>query len=434
MDARINPHELHGVVRARPSKSVAHRAIILAALADQPTFVACDSSSQDIDATIRCVSALGARISRSRTGYFIVPRNHREAVATDREQLYLDVGESGTTLRLFLPIICALGESCSIVGHGRLAQRPLSPLYEELSKKGSSLSAQGHFPLMVHGHLRKSCFTLPGDVSSQYVSGLLLAAPLLNTHFELTVREPMESAPYVRLTINMLSEFGITIQEDCISSDGTLYRRYQLDGDASLVSPGKVIVEGDWSNAAFWLAAGALSHDGLTVTGLNLSSAQGDRAFLDACTSFGATVQQHEHAVTVQKNTLNGSNYSLSEIPDLVAPLAAIAAHACGITKLTDAARLALKESNRLASISDAVTALGSHASYDSDCICIEGSELTGGSVDAAGDHRVAMMAAIAASYACGPTIIHGAECVAKSYPSFFEDYKALGGDVCLEA
>lgn len=425
MDVIVTPHSLSGSIAAIPSKSMAHRLLTLAALCQGITDVTLAESSEDIDATLRCVTSLGASLGRTRSGLRIVPLTVRGA----KRNASLDVGESGSTLRFLLPIVAALGRGASMVGHGRLAERPLAPLDEQLIAHGVSLSPRGSFPLEVSGTLAPGRFTLPGTVSSQFVSGLLMAAPLLDGTVEVAVSEPVESRGYINLTIDALRVFGVEVHEKPQAIDGIPHRVYTIDGSAQLVSPGTCLVEGDWSNAAFWLAAGALGSAPLSVTGLNAQSHQGDRAIMAALSLLGARIGRGSGAVTAARDTPHGHTIDVSAIPDLAAPLAAVAATAPGTTRLTGAARLRLKESDRLETIRATITALGGQASIDADDLVIEGVEaLAGGMVDAAHDHRIAMMAAICAAEATGTTTICGAECVAKSYPRFFSDFRALGG------
>ena len=429
MEACIRPRPLSGALRAIPSKSAAHRALICAAFADAPCVLDCSSTSEDIEATASCLRALGAGVVRTKGGYRVVPVK-AEGVRADA---LLDCGESGSTLRFMLPVVAALGRGASLMGHGRLAKRPLSPLYEEIVAAGCDLGPQGEFPLRVDGRMRAGEFRLPGNVSSQYVTGLLLASPLLGGGCDVKVSEPVQSLPYIDITCRTLEAFGIEVLRMSSERDGKAWRVFHVPKGARLVSPGSYAVEGDWSNAAFWLCAGAMGAKPVTVSGLDLLSPQGDRSVLGALALFGAHVVRTKGEATVEPGRLRGCAMDVGSIPDLVPPLAAIAAVSEGTTRLTNAGRLRLKESDRLASVTACVNDLGGHATVDGDDIVIEGTpELEGGVADACGDHRICMEAAILATRCKGPVAIRGAECVSKSYPAFFEDYKALGGDVEL--
>lgn len=427
---RIEPAQLTGTIAAVASKSVAHRLLILAALTDGATDIDCTSTSADIEATVTCLRRLGARIAETRLGFRVVgiPNTRRRELPAEAGDL--DCGESGSTLRFLLPVVAALGEGGRFMGHGRLAARPLSPLYEQLVEHGAYLTPQGTFPLDVVGKLRGGDFLLPGNVSSQYVSGLLMAAPLLDEPTIIWVSEPVESLPYIKLTVRALAAFGVGVRQNRVEYEGRGYMRLEVASDASLTTPEAMQVEGDWSNAAFWLAAGALSATGVEVTGLDATTVQGDRAMLAALTLFGARVQRSRGSAACRYEGLHAMELDVSDVPDLVPPLAAVAAYARGTTKLKNAGRLRLKESDRLATVSAAINALGGNATVVDDDLVITGTQLTGGTVDAANDHRIAMMAAVMATNASGPVTVLDSGCVAKSYPAFWQDYASLGGNV----
>ena len=433
MKAIVTPSPLGGSIRGIASKSVAHRQLICAALSDTPCEVVCATTSQDIEATAACLRALGAGVTRTARGFRVRPvrRGPRDPRWSGAPAL-LDCGESGSTLRFILPVACALGDEVRIAGHGRLAERPLSPLYEELIAAGADISEQGHFPLRARGPIRPGRFILPGDVSSQYVSGLLMAAPLLGGRTEIVVTDPFESRSYVNLTIDALAQFSVDVRVTRTVEKDAEATRLTVES-AGYSSPGGVEVEGDWSNAAFWLAAGALGN-GVSVTGLNLSSSQGDRVIMGALARLGAHVSRSGDTATVSPDILRGCEINVSDCPDLVPPIAAVAALAYGTTTITGAERLRLKESDRLQTVSAAINAMGGRVQVTNDGLVIDGVEsLSGGTVDAANDHRIAMMSTVAASRATSPVAIRGTECVRKSYPAFFEDLARLGGMVRME-
>lgn len=417
MVVRIAPGALHGSVEAVSSKSMAHRLMILAAMAPQPCDVICNATSLDIEATRRCISAL---------------REHARG-GDESHPCMLDCGESGSTLRFLLPVVCAMGISARFVRRGRLAQRPLAPLDAQLQEHGAHIDEKDGM-LCVTGALRPGRFTLPGDVSSQYISGLLLAAPLLNDTTEVWVRKPVQSRPYVELTIHALKQFGQTVTCSNVNDgDNEEFERFVVE-PTELKGPSVLTVEGDWSNAAFWLAAGALEPEGITVSGLDLLSPQGDRAIMAALSAFGVRIARRGNAVRATFDTPRSASLDVSAIPDLAPPLAAVASVTPGTTTLRNAGRLRLKESNRLETMSAAIQAMGGRTTIDGDNLVIEGvGQLKGGVVDAANDHRIAMMAAVMATHACGPTIVTGAECVQKSYPGFWDDYALLDGRIDTE-
>lgn len=421
MDVKIFPARLNGTVNAIPSKSQAHRALICTALADKPTRVECNGESEDILATAACLSALGAEIERESGAYVVRPLNRgregNDGIAT------LPCGESGSTFRFMLPIVGALGRKVSFTPKGRLPERPLSPLYEELVSHGAELSPQGSVPFYADGRLTPGRYSLDAGVSSQFISGLLFALPLLDGDSELALTGNMESFPYVELTVAMLEEFGVKVEFD----GGA----FSIPGGQTYRSSGVVRVEGDWSNAAFWLGAGVIGSGSVTCTDLNLQSRQGDRAILDLLAKFGAQVKTKGSAVTVSGGKMRGTEIDVKDIPDLVPILAVIAAAAEGTTVIRNAGRLRTKESDRLASVSAVLRALGADVSETEDGLVINGSaDFSGGEVSSYGDHRIAMSAAIAATVCAELVVIYGAEAVNKSYPGFFDDLRLLGGSV----
>lgn len=439
MDITVYPGTLGGEVVAPSSKSEAHRALICTAFAAGATDVACSTSSADIEATVSCLEALGARIARTRDGFRVRPVPGTSATDNLPEPLrgaVLDCGESGSTMRFMLPVVCALGYEASLTGRGRLPERPLSPLYEQLVEHGATISAQGSVPLRTRGRIRAGRYELAGNVSSQYVSGLMLAAPLLRAPVEIVVTDPVESRPYIDLTVSVLRSFGVDVsQSRCTGASGAPARVYDVSAPEGFSSPGSLVIGGDWSNAAFWLVAGALSDRGVAVRGLDAASVQGDRAILAALSLLGAHVLRTPAGAAVRPAGLKGATLDVSDCPDLVPPLAAAAALAEGTTRIVGAARLRLKESDRIETVSAAIRALGGSVRASADGLEIDGSpRLRGGVVDAANDHRIAMMAAVLATRCEGPTTILGAECVEKSYPRFFDDLASLGGVVEREA
>lgn len=433
MIATITPAPLAGSVPAIASKSMAHRLIIAAALANGETHVVCNTTCEDIDATVRCLTALGSRIEAVTDGYRVhpVPKSTSLGILRALAGAELDCGESGSTLRFMLPVACALGAEARFTGRGRLGARPLEPLASELAAAGCELEGLGGLPLIAHGRLRPGRFELPGNVSSQYITGLMLAAPLLDGESEVLVRGRIESRPYVNLTIQALAAFGVDVTQERGLVEGEEATLFRVSG--TYRTSGEVTVEGDWSNAAFWLCAGALGEAPITVEGVSLSSAQGDRNVLAALSRFGARVGRSTAAATVQPDRLHAFDMSAQDIPDLVPVISAVASVAAGTTRIADCGRLRLKESDRLETVARGLSNLGAHVEIRRDDLIIEGVEaLTSGTVDAAGDHRIAMMAAVAAIRADGPVTITGAEAVGKSYPAFFDHYRLLGGAVEL--
>ena len=426
MDIEIMPGPLSGVVRAIPSKSQAHRALICAALADKPTSIGCEGTSNDIEATAACLTALGADIKSIPDGYIVKPcgPGYKTNISEDeseqnRQKPVLRCGESGSTFRFLLPVAGALGKDVSFVLEGRLSERPLSPLYEELIRHGCFLSPHGSNPFNIEGQLNPGSYTIDAGISSQFISGLLFALPLLGSDSEIRMTGSIESFPYIELTLVMLEKFGIRVE----LKDMT----FSVPGNQKYRSPGTIGIEGDWSNAAFWLAAGTLGGSGITCTNLDLLSRQGDRAILDVLKEFGASVKQSSSSVTVSGGKLCGIKIDARDIPDLVPILSVVAAAAEGVTEIRNAGRLRGKESDRLAAMSAVLGGLGADIKETDDGLFITGGKvLTGGTVSSRGDHRIAMSAAVAAVLCTNPVIISGAEAVNKSYPGFFDERRKL--------
>ena len=379
MDITISPSRLSGTVAAIPSKSQAHRLLICAAFAGSPTTLVCPQTNQDIAATAACLNALGANITRTPEGYSIIP------ISEVPETAVLPCGESGSTLRFLLPIAGALGVDATFQMEGRLPERPLSPLWEEMERMGCHLSRPTRDTIRCRGKLRSGDYTIDGGVSSQFITGLYFALPLIGKGCDLHVTGRLESKPYVTMTLRAISLFG---------SPGA-------------PSPGKITVEGDWSNAAFFLAAQMLGNP-VTVTNLNPDSPQGDRA-----------------AATLIPALKDHITIDATDIPDLV-PILAVVAGANKGARFTGIRRLRLKESDRVASVIAMLEALGGSASATEDTLTVQGTGFLGGTVDGCNDHRIVMAAAIAATVCTGPVTIRDAEAVSKSYPTFWEEYERL--------
>lgn len=403
-----------GVIEAIPSKSHAHRLLICAALADKPTVIRCTKSNDDIDATSRCLASLGAVINYDGKNFHIKPI---EKAVNNAE---LDCGESGSTFRFLLPVVSALGVNAKFLLKGRLPNRPLSPLYDELVRHGETLSAQGSNPFEISGKISGGEYSFAGNVSSQFTTGLLLALPITNEKSKIILDGKIESRPYIDMTIDALACFGISVGEE----GGT----FSID-KCRFVSPDYCSAEGDWSNAAFMLACGAFSQKGVTVRGLNMKSTQGDLAVVDILSRFGAICTFGKDSVTVCHSPLHGIDIDAANIPDLVPVLSVVASVAEGETVIRNCARLRLKESDRLLTVSTFLSDLGADIKIVGDSLVIHGKEkLRGGTVSSYGDHRIAMSAAVASTVCENDVTIENSEAVSKSYPSFFEDFAALDG------
>ena len=389
MDITIHPRKLSGTIAAIPSKSQAHRLLICAAFADAPTNLICPETNRDMDATADCLRALGADILRTETGYSVTPARIIPETAV------LPCCESGSTLRFMLPVAGALGVDATFTMEGRLPYRPLSPLWEEMERMGCALSRPTESTIRCMGKLRAGEYFIDGGVSSQFITGLMLALSLLDGQSDLHITGTLQSAPYVDMTREAMEFFGVT------------GHRF---GGKTFHSPGELFVEGDWSNGAFFLGAKALGSD-LTVTNLKETSRQGDRAAAH-------WLSQLQTSCPV---------ISAADIPDLVPILAVVAAANHGAV-FTDIQRLRLKESDRVASVIDMIVQLGGIAHATEDTLTISSSVFQGGTVDSCNDHRIAMAAAIAATVCTEPLTVVGAEAVKKSYPQFWAEYRRLGG------
>lgn len=418
MRATVFPGRLSGEIAAIPSKSQAHRLLIAAALSRGESEIGCAEVSEDILRTADCLRALGADIIYQEGVFRFSPRKGEKTAV-------LDCGESGSTYRFLVPVCAALGGRYTFLLRGRLPQRPMDALLDLLAARGMRFKGRGEESLIMEGQMRGGRFEVPGGISSQFISGLLLAAPLMGERVEIALTSPLRSADYVEITLEALRLFGIRAgwQEGCLAVEKGVYR-----------TPGKLAVEGDWSNAAFWLCAAAAGGSGLAVSGLDLSSTQGDRAILGFLKAFGARVSAGDGPVRVDGGELSGCRVDVDATPDLAPCLALLGAAARGETRLENIARLRIKESDRAAAITQTLAALGADIRQEGDAILIRGRGfLHGGSCGAQGDHRIAMMAACAAAISKSPVSIAGAQAVAKSYPRFFEHLAALGLGVRME-
>ena len=406
MDVRIQPKPLSGAVTPPPSKSMAHRLIIAAALAEGTSTIRNVAFSQDIEATLRCMEALGAEWSRQKEDIIRVTGIRNSSPPQDGLP-HFDCGESGSTLRFLIPIALAVAGGGVFTGHGRLMERPQRPYFDLFDAKGISHTLESGV-LTVKGHLAPGEFCLPGNVSSQFFTGLLYALPLLDGPSTIVPTTKIESWDYILMTTDALRGAGVAPAEpqegrNCFQVTPSVYRPFDR------------AVEADWSQAGFWYAARALGSP-VEVQGLNPHSIQGDRVVAACCETLAAP---------------GDVDIDVSGCPDLLPPLAVMASIRHGTTRFVGAARLRIKESDRLATTAAALNALGGRAEEGPDSLTVHGvPSFSGGTVDGANDHRIVMAAAIAATRSSGPVTILDAGAVRKSYPSFWEDYQHLGGDV----
>ena len=411
---RFSPAHLHGTVHAPASKSHGHRLLIAAALSDAPCVIRNIGDSDDIRATIRCLSALGASFLQEGSDLLVTPVTRKVREAT------LHCGESGTTARFLTPVAAVLADKAHIVGTGRLTQRPMRELLCAMRENGITFSAD-HIPFDLSGTLKSGDYCLPGNISSQYVSGLLFALPMLEGDSTVTLTTPLSSSGYVNMTIDVLETFGVRVIR-CENG-------FSVPGGQTYRSPGFADTEGDWSGSAFFLAAGAIQGP-VTVMGLNPESSHKDRLILDYLSRFGAQITLDADSVTVSRSSLCAIQADTDENPDLVPVLAAVAACSRGTSVFSGCSRLRLKESDRLNAICETLSSFGIRTQTDGETLQITGGVLTGAECSSLNDHRIAMMAAILACSARDSVTLHQPMSITKSYPDFYNDYLALGGSI----
>lgn len=407
---------LHGKVTPPPSKSQAHRLLICAALGAEPCSIVCSSVNDDIMATMRCLNALGAKITFS-SGVFDV-----QPVSVVKGGT-LDCGESGSTLRFLISVAAVLGADATVTGAGKLPQRPMAALTDVLAAHGMDFErhATEELPVTCRGTLHGGRFTLPGNISSQYLTGLLFALPLAAVDSEIEVVGGLTSASYIDMTIDALRVAGISVERS-----GNIFR---IKGNQQYRMPSCVVIEGDWSSAAFWVVAGVIGKSPVTVCGMNNGSLQGDSAIIDHLRGMGAFITIDNDSVVAMPSHLFGAELDCMDTPDLVPVLSIAATVAQGTTTFTNVGRLRFKESDRLAAMKSVLESFGISSSIGEDTFTVYGGEpVAVAPVDSFGDHRIAMSAAVMSTVAQGVTTIKGTNCVAKSYPSFFDDFAALGG------
>ena len=385
---------LNGSVVIPPSKSAAHRALLCSFLAGGGT-VSPIISSKDMQAMQQAISAL------------------------ENDDKIVDCIESGNTLRFVIPVAAALGKSVTFVGSGRLPERPLEPFLELLPKHNIKCTSNGRLPLSIEGKLTAGKYEIAGNISSQYISGLLFALPILDGDSEIVLTTRLESKPYIDLTIKVMRDFGVEVQE---TESGYLVRGNQQ------YKTRDYIVESDWSQAAFFLVGGAVGKS-VALKGLDMNSVQGDKAIVDILKKFGADIEIKENEIISRKAELKGIKIDVSDIPDTVPALAVAAAYANGRTEIVGGERLRFKESDRIESVVSNLKRLGADVTETSDGMIIHGGKkLKGAELLGYNDHRIVMAFSIAALFAGGETIITEANSINKTYPSFFEDYNRIGG------
>lgn len=415
----IQPNRLEGKVNIPPSKSLAHRAIICAGLAEGVSEIENINFSKDITATTEGMSSLGMEVTDKDGKLFI----DGSGFMSNDSSVTIDCNESGSTIRFLIPIAMVKDIESTFTGRGKLVSRPLNTYYEIFEKQGIEyLTTNGELPLTVKGNLKSGEFNVRGDISSQFISGLLFALPLLKEDSVVNITTNLESVGYVDLTLDTMKKFGVKIKNDN-------YKSFYIKGNQKYKSQ-KYRVEGDFSQAAFWLVAGTLGSS-VDAVDLNLESLQGDKAILEIIEKMGGSIIETEDGIKALPTQTHGATIDVSQCPDLVPVLAVLASLSEGETRIINAERLRIKESDRLAAITSELKKLGANIEELKDGLVISGvDKLTGGEVESHNDHRIAMALAVASTRCTGKVTIKDSKCVEKSYPHFFEDLKKLGGIV----
>lgn len=400
-----------GVLKAPASKSYLQRAIALACLAKGTSIIEGYTPSKDVDAAIRIIREMGARVLIDSNQLTI------EGVGLPTKKMILNCGESGLSTRMFSPIAALSNQEVAITGEGSLLNRPMHMIEDALTKLGKHVqTTNGKLPITFKGDLKSGKILVDGSESSQLITGLLIALPLLKTDSELHVMNPT-STPYIQMTLDILEDFGVHVSHENYS----IYRM----AARQKVNPANYNVEGDWSGAAFHLVAAAITGE-VTLLNLNLKSAQADREILTALESCGAKLEEVENGISVCKNQLNAFQFDATQCPDLFPPLAALAACCKGVSEIKGVSRLKNKESDRGISIQSEFKKLGIDVEIANDVMHIHGGKVKGGKVDSHNDHRMAMALAVLGLVSENAVEIDGAEAVTKSYPGFFEDFEKL--------
>lgn len=415
-EVTIYPGSLAGEVLIPASKSLSHRAVICAGLSEGISTINDVGISRDIEATFEAMRSFGITIEKADASLRI-----KGSAVPKLKNTRINCHESGSTLRFIIPIAALTGEPVSFYGEGRLVERPLVPYLNIFKKQEIKYRTNsGKLPLSINGRLAPGEFHLEGNISSQFISGLMFALPLLEGDSRIMVTTELESRPYIDLTLKVLKDFSILIENH-------EYRAFVIKGRQRYRAT-DYTVPGDFSQAAFWLAAGSLGSE-VICKGLDMASLQGDKSILDIIGEMGGEIVADIGSVRALQADTRGTVIDVSQCPDLVPILAVMGALSEGRTYIVNAGRLRFKESDRLKAVSSELGKLGACIMETHDSLIIDGEKrLRGGRVDSWNDHRIAMALAIAATRCEDPVIISNASCVEKSYPDFWTHYKALGG------
>ncbi|WP_462247726.1 3-phosphoshikimate 1-carboxyvinyltransferase [Parvimonas micra] len=418
MNVKIKPNEIKGKMKSIPSKSLLHRAIILSGIAKDREIILeqVNTISEDIEATLTCIEKLGAKTKVERDSIRITSLGNIK-----KSKVELHCKESGTTLRLLLPLVSTFSKEATVDCSEGLRKRPIRELIETLEESGLYFKEKG-FPINISGNVTTDFFKISGDISSQYVSGLLLLSSLLDQRSSIYLTTKLESRAYVNITIKVLRDFGIIVNE----LEEGVFEIY--GGRDKILPPKEYQIEGDWSNAAFFLVGGCLG-DSIKMSGLNLESSQGDKKIVQILKKAGAILTCSDDFISSNRSHLNSFEVDFSETPDLFPILSVVAALSKGQSILKGGERLKLKESNRIESTFQMLKSLGADVKKREDGLIIQGKEiLDGGIVNSFNDHRIVMSVTMASIRCKEPVSIVNAGAVKKSYPNFFEDFKKVGG------
>ncbi len=419
MKVKIKESKINGIINISASKSVAHRAFICASLANRETDIFGRISGEDVEATINALEKLGAKIDRKGETQFTVTPIPRDKT-TKEVVVTLDMRSSGSSLRFLLPVVAALGIKAKFIGSKGLSERPITELINILKDKGLTVSSDT-LPFEISGKILPGKYEVEGSISSQYVTGLLLALQILDGDSEIKILGEKVSKNYIDVTLNVQNNFGASILED-----GNMYK---VSGTGGYVSSGEYVVEGDYSSAASMFCLASIAGE-IKITGLVENSHQGDEVILKVLEKMGAQVVRESTGTVVRKGRLTGVDFDAKNFPDLVPVLASTLATASGISRIYSCERLRAKESDRLTETIKLLTKYGIKCESDGSTLVITGGIPKGTTYNCPDDHRMAMAATILSSVAKEPSYIDNAECVNKSYPAFFEDFKKVGGNV----
>lgn len=425
-DVIIYPSSLNGCVKVPPSKSLAHRGVICAGLSDKESVIDNITFSEDITATCKAMESLGIKIEKKESAKDELKRVSLVINGCSDLKLLkktIDCNESGSTLRFLIPIALLAKDEVIFTGKGKLKSRPLDVYYKIFDEQNIYYENEnGNLPLKVNGEIKPGNFNVSGDVSSQFISGLMFTLPLLNGDSKIIITSELESKGYIDLTINMLQKFGVKIKNEN-------YKRFLIKGNQKYKSQ-NYRVEGDFSQVAFWLGAGVLSGN-IKCQDLNYDSLQGDKVILEILNKMGANISIKQDIIEAKKCSTKGITIDASECPDLVPVLATVASLSSGTTKIINAKRLRIKECDRLKAMASELNKIGADVTELEDGLIIKGKKsLKGGKVDSWNDHRIAMAMAVASLRCEEPLIITNSDAVKKSYPEFWIDFKNLGGKV----